>query len=440
MANIKAKYQLRALVIMSKFECEFKFYKKATKSVNWTQWKVMMKNEYQSLIKNKTWVQIKWSDVFSDHWVLNRKWVYKQKTLSEQLFKICWIIKEFNQQYEIDYFEIFITVAKSMSYKILLTLTAHYNLEIHQMNVKSVFLYENLNEKIYLNLSDNFQDENDEDVVCRLLKFLYDLKQASWVWVKVLREFLISHDLARLESDHCIYIEKDLIVVIYVDDILILSKNKWFLQQMKKELKSCFKMSDLESVKHYLNIEIHQIKKRICLTQTEYITDMLKHFDMKDCASKPILMNDKIQLDIDNTDKSLSEINKEHYQQVIKSLLYLSLKTRSDISLAVMILSWFTVNSHKKHEAALNRIFHYLRDILDIDIIYYAVKSLISTDFSDASYAHSIIKKDRHSMSEYIFFMTDKSVSWSCKCQSIIVTSFMKIKYIDQYNVTQENV
>ena len=52
-----------------------------------------------------------------------------------------------------------------MSYKILLALAAHYNLEIHQMNIKSVFLYEDLNEKIYPNFFNNFQDEDDEDVV-----------------------------------------------------------------------------------------------------------------------------------------------------------------------------------------------------------------------------------------------------------------------------------
>ena len=66
-----------------------------------------------------------------------------------------------------------------MLYKILHTLAAHYNLEVHQMNIKSVFLYEDLNEKIYLNLPDSFQDGSDEDVVCRLLKFLYGFKQAS---------------------------------------------------------------------------------------------------------------------------------------------------------------------------------------------------------------------------------------------------------------------
>ena len=63
-------------------------------------------------------------------------------------------------------------------------------------------------------------------MICRLLKSLYSLKQAPCVWAKVLREFLINYSLTRLEFDHCIYVGKSLIIAIYVDDILIISKNK----------------------------------------------------------------------------------------------------------------------------------------------------------------------------------------------------------------------
>src|SRR5204863_1346028 len=107
----------------------------------------------------------------------------------------------------------------------------------------------------------------------------------------------------------------------------------------------------------------------------------------------------------------LYETDKEHYQQTIESLLYLSLETRSDILFAVVILSQFIINFYEKHEIVLNQIFHYFRDTLDIDIIYYTVKSFIFTDFTNASFAHLIIKKNQHSTSEYIFFMIDESVS-----------------------------
>ena len=86
--NCNANRQLRALA-MSKFEREPKSYKEVMESANQTQWKVAMENEYQSLIENKTWVQVKQSDVPPGHQVLNGKWVYKQKTSSEQLFKTC---------------------------------------------------------------------------------------------------------------------------------------------------------------------------------------------------------------------------------------------------------------------------------------------------------------------------------------------------------------
>ena len=73
-------------------------------------------------------------------------------------------------------------------------------------------------------------------MICRLLKSLYNLKQAPRVWVKILREFLVIKGFTRLESDYYIYIGKSLIITIYVDDILIISKNKQSLQQMKSEL------------------------------------------------------------------------------------------------------------------------------------------------------------------------------------------------------------
>jgi hypothetical protein len=90
--------------------------------------------------------------------------------------------------------------------KILLALAAHYDLDVHQMDVKSAFLHGDLDEKIYLNLPDSFQDQGgDGDVICKLLKSLYGLKQAPRVWAKELRDFSVSYGLPRLESGHCIY-------------------------------------------------------------------------------------------------------------------------------------------------------------------------------------------------------------------------------------------
>ena len=84
------------------------------------------------------------------------------------------MIKNFQQQYEVDYFKIYIIVIKLILYKIILILTAYYSLVIHQINIKSVFLNTELNKEIYMKLPDKFKEE--EDLVCYLLKSLYKLK------------------------------------------------------------------------------------------------------------------------------------------------------------------------------------------------------------------------------------------------------------------------
>ena len=115
-------------------------------------------------------------------------------------------------------------------------------------------------------------------------------------------------------------------------------------------------------------------------------------------------------LDLEQPASAFCYTDKECYQQTIESLFYLSLKTRSDISFAVAIFNWFTVNLYKKHKITLNWIFYYLKNTLDIEIIYYIIKSLISTDYVNISFAHFIVKKDQQFISEYIFLMIDKSV------------------------------
>ena len=83
------------------------------------------------------------------------------------------------------------------------------------------------------------------------------------------------------------------------------------------------------------------------------------------------------------------------------------MKTRSDIAFVVEILSRFTVYFQIKHVKALNQVFHYLNEIIYIEIIYshFSSKSPISFDYSDSDYTGTVVKEGRKSTSEYIFFL-----------------------------------
>ena len=75
-------------------------------------------------------------------------------------------MKDFRQCYEVDYFEIYTVVIKSMSYKIILALATHYDFVVHQMNVKSAFLNAELDEKLYMKQFIEFKNSEKDDVIC----------------------------------------------------------------------------------------------------------------------------------------------------------------------------------------------------------------------------------------------------------------------------------
>ena len=74
------------------------------------------------------------------------------------------------------------SIAKE-SIRILLSITAHFNYEIWQMDIKTAFLNINLEEEIYMKQSEGFIAKDQEHMVCKLKMSIYGLKQASRSWI-----------------------------------------------------------------------------------------------------------------------------------------------------------------------------------------------------------------------------------------------------------------
>ena len=87
--------------------------------------------------------------------------------------------KGFTQREGIDYNETFSPVSCKNSFRIIMALVAHYNLELHQMDVKTAFLNGDLEENVYMAQPKGFVVEGKECMGCRLKKSIYELKQAS---------------------------------------------------------------------------------------------------------------------------------------------------------------------------------------------------------------------------------------------------------------------
>ena len=65
------------------------------------------------------------------------------------------------------------------SFRIILTLVAHFNLELHQMDIKTDFLNGEIEEEIYMVQPESFEAKDSQHLVCKLKKFIYGVKQAS---------------------------------------------------------------------------------------------------------------------------------------------------------------------------------------------------------------------------------------------------------------------
>ena len=113
-------------------------------------WKKAMNSEYNLLMINFTWTL---KTLLFNWQALKSKWIYHYKrefNSSILQHKTWWIVKEFEQQFKINYKEIFAMIVKSMTYKVIFVIAVFYNYELKQIDIKTAFLHSNLKEEIYV--------------------------------------------------------------------------------------------------------------------------------------------------------------------------------------------------------------------------------------------------------------------------------------------------
>jgi hypothetical protein len=154
-------------------------YKGAMMSENLKRWLEAMEDELSSMSSNGVWDLV---EILNEAKKVGCKWIYKTKYDSKgkiERFKARLVAKGFTQREGIDYTETFSPISKKDSFRIVMTLIAHYDLELHQMDVKIVFLNGDLQENVYMTQPEGFVVEGKEHMGCKLKKSIYGLKQAS---------------------------------------------------------------------------------------------------------------------------------------------------------------------------------------------------------------------------------------------------------------------
>ncbi len=324
-------------------------YKKTMNDFNRNEWLKIMKNENNFLLINEIWTLI---NSFKNRRVFRDKWVYKIKREKHDeilRYQTRWVIRDFEQIEKLNYTKTFVSVIKLMNYKTMYVIIVVNDWEIEQMNVKIVFLYDKIHENVFVVQLTSFEQKINQ--VCKLNKALYDLKQSSKIWFETLVKFLFSLDYVSLNVEFNVFMKNDIMIVIYVNDLIFTEFDFAIIVWLKNALHERFEMNDLKSCIYYLDMMIVRNRRLrlLILNQNVYVEQMLRDHEMWNCKSLVIFMNVSCRLiktfDEYTVDKSL----RTNYQSIVKSLMYIMLKTRFDIIYSISVINRYVFNLTQIH-------------------------------------------------------------------------------------------
>ena len=390
--------------------------------------------------KMKTYERVRLSSVSTETKILTSKVVFKiKRDLKDEIlkFKTRWCVtsREFEQFYDVNFNETYVSIVKFMFYKAIFAITAKKNLNVEQMNIVIAFLNSILKKRIYIWSSEDFEKK---DWIWILRRALYDLKQSSREWYQILSTFLKSQRFEHLKSNHFVFINKKLrlIVSIYVNDLLIIESREFkTIKKLKQILSKRFSMTDLNSCHHYLNMIVtrDREKKTLSLSQSTYIQKILTRFDMKDCKSISTSMKVETNLKVHENYKAIVQQVKK-YQTIVDFLIYLWIQTRSNISFAVQKLTRYNLNSSEATMTAAKRVLRYLQDTKNLLITY--EKNDDFDDYIDADHADDL--STRRSTDVYLFTLHESAIIWSSKLQTCVTLSSCEVEYMTQTQTSKK--
>lgn len=400
------------------------------------EWKRAMEKELQSFENNNAWEIV---DKPHDQKLLETKWVFKTKinpSDHHQINKARLVIKGCAQRYGIDYLETFSPVVRHSTLRLLFALSVHFNLNCYHFDAMNAFLHGELNEQIYVKPPEGLI--LPENKVLRLKKAVYGLKQAPRSWNSQVNSVLINSNYQRSKHEPCVYYKRHdkklTIIAVFVDDFFTFSNDQEETKFLKKKLFKSFNLKDLGKISNCLGMAVTQNEKSktIKLSHEKYILELLEKFNMTNCkpVSTPII---KTQFDDLPADPSLEKT----YQQLIGSLLYLSVTSRPDISYAVTFLSQFSKRPNHQHWTSAKRILRYLKGTSNHCLTYKKSNNNLM-GFADSDWANNDEK--RKSFSGNVFIFSNGAVSWECHKQRTVALSSTEAEYLSLSDASKEAI
>ncbi|GJR09445.1 retrovirus-related pol polyprotein from transposon TNT 1-94 [Tanacetum coccineum] len=233
------------------------------------------------------------------------------------------------------------------------------------------------------------------------------------------------------ECDKYVYVKDtssgNVILYLYVDDMLIIGSNDKMIKSTKDMLKSKFDMKDIGLADVILGIKIIRTHNGLVLSQAHYVDKILNTHNAGDSS----LARTPIDTSMHLSKNRGGGVAKLEYSRIIGTLMYLMTGTRPDLAYVVSRLSRYTSNPSVAHWKAMTKVLHYLRYNRDYGLHYDRYHAVIK-GYSDANWISDI--KDSRSTSGYVFTLGGAAISWKSSKQTVIAKFTIESEFIAAYS------
>ena len=420
-------------------------YDEAVNSLEASKWRKAMEDEMTALNDNDKYDLVTPPE---NRQIVGGKWVHAVKNgpNGEETHKVCYVAKGCSQIAEIDYQETFAPTARMSSVRMLVQLAVQNDMITYQMDVKTAYLNAPIDCDIYMEQPKGFEKvgKNGGQLVYKLKKSLYGLKQSGRNWNNMLHTFLCKENFSHSRADPCVYVRNSetegcVILIIWVDDIIISATSSKSLESVKESLCQKFKMKDLGELSWFLGTQFKCNETTIEMSQSQYIDKVLSKFEMSDCKPKSTPCDLGVEKECEYVNSRELD-DPRLYRAIVGSLIYVMTGTRPDLRYVVTKLSQ---NMAKPTELDLNLakyVLRYLKGTREQCLKFEKSETPLKlTGFCDSDWGASV--KDRRSITGYNFQLSEKGplISWKSRKQPTVALSTCEAEYISLASAVQES-
>ena len=254
--------------------------------------------------------------------------------------------------------------------RLILALAAQDDLEVVHIDVDTAFLYGLIDRDVYMQMPRGFEKigKTGKQMVCKLRKGIYGLKQAGFLWYRRLVEHLLLIGFKQLDSDNCIFVktaaEGKIIITIHVDDILVAGKPMELIESFIVDMEQAFKMKRLGNVRWYSNMRVtrkrdateHSIK----MDQEQFISDTITAMNLSQMRSRTQPMDAGTDVhEMALADTQLDAAGISAFRGSVGKLMWAT-QTHPEVQHCTNLLSRVMHKATGGHVSSLNRVISFL--------------------------------------------------------------------------------